>query len=126
MMLFLDDRRLPSDVWRARIEPIFQHDSDWIIVRSYEEFVSYIKEHGIASISVISFDHDLVQDHYREEETIDYSASAMEVPSGWHCLKWLIEHCETKKVGLPQILFHTQNKQGERNMRALLISNNKQ
>ena len=42
--LFLDDERFPVD-------------DSWVIVRSYDEAVSYVKEHGMPSF--ISWDHDL-------------------------------------------------------------------
>lgn len=42
--LYLDDQRVSPD-------------ERWIVVRSYDEAVSYIKRHGVPSF--ISFDHDL-------------------------------------------------------------------
>jgi hypothetical protein len=42
--LFLDDVRIPYDVFRSTILPIYEHDSDWVIVRSFEDFVETLKE----------------------------------------------------------------------------------
>jgi len=37
---------------------------EWVIVRSYDEFVNYITTHGIPKYC--SFDHDLHPEHYVE------------------------------------------------------------
>lgn len=60
--LYLDDIRQPRT------------QRDWVIVRSFDEFVRYILEHGTPEY--ISFDHDLGED----------------VPSGMDCAKWLVEN----------------------------------
>ncbi|SRR6266481_1255006 len=60
--LFLDDERQPPD-----------DGSSWIIVRSYEEAIKFIDEHG--SPGYISFDNDLGPN---QKEGIDLA-------------KWLIE-----------------------------------
>jgi hypothetical protein len=46
MKLFLDDFRKPPD-----------EDEGWYIVRSYQQFVDFIKRNGVPEL--ISFDHDL-------------------------------------------------------------------
>ena len=65
--LYLDDVRTPLD-------------SDWIIARNYEEFVSIIKFHGLENFDVISLDHDLgdgaMTEYYtnvRNNYQLDYS-----------------------------------------------------
>lgn len=62
--LFLDDLRLPSHVWRDTIDPDYEDDRSWVIVRSYSAFVSWIMENGLPNL--VSFDHDLVYEHYLE------------------------------------------------------------
>ena len=62
MKLFLDDVRVPYDVFRMNINPLYENDSDWVIVRSYYEFVNYIEKFGLPMY--ISFDHDLSYDAY--------------------------------------------------------------
>jgi len=42
--LFLDDRRDPPD-------------RSWVVVRSFEEAVAYVEQHGMPGF--VSFDHDL-------------------------------------------------------------------
>ena len=44
--IYLDDVRTPVD-------------KDWIIVRSYDEFVQKISSIGLENIELISLDHDL-------------------------------------------------------------------
>jgi len=44
--IYLDDLRTPVD-------------NEWVIVRSYDEFVSKINEIGLENIELISLDHDL-------------------------------------------------------------------
>ena len=69
MRLFLDDVRVPYDVFRMYINPLYENDSDWVIVRNYYEFVNYITKFGRPDF--ISFDHDLSYDHYLEENQSD-------------------------------------------------------
>ena len=72
MKIFLDDTRKPYDVFRNTIDPIYENDNEWTIVKNYEEFVDTILESGLPEI--ISFDHDLSQNHYLPENqnNIDY------------------------------------------------------
>lgn len=51
-MIFLDDLRIPSDIYST---------GDWVVIRSYAEFVEYATENH-AEIDLISFDHDLGTD----------------------------------------------------------------
>lgn len=59
--LFLDDERTPKT------------KGPWVVARSYDEFVSIIKEKGAPIY--ISFDHDLGEEK-----------------SGLDCVKWLINN----------------------------------
>ena len=45
--IYLDDVRTPVD------------KENWVIVRSYDEFVQKINEVGLKNIELISLDHDL-------------------------------------------------------------------
>lgn len=60
--IYLDDIRQPKT------------QRDWVVLRSFDEFVQYITEHGPPEY--ISFDHDLGED----------------VPSGMDCAKWLVNN----------------------------------
>jgi hypothetical protein len=68
--LFLDDLRTIDMVYKAPYP-------DFIIVRSYEEFVSYITENGVPDY--ISFDNDLGEDK-----------DGNLLPDGYACAKWLV------------------------------------
>jgi hypothetical protein len=70
--LFLDDIRSVSAVYPD------QSDSDFVIVRSFEDFKKVISEQGLPSL--ISFDNDLGQ--LAEDGSI--------APDGYACAKWLV------------------------------------
>jgi len=84
--LYLDDERDPKT------------KRDWIIVRSYEEFVKTIEEKGIPSY--ISFDHDLGPD----------------VPTGMDCAKWLVD----QNIVVEDFNVHSANGPGGGNIEGLL------
>ena len=69
--LFLDDLRSVNNVYnKSRI-------SEFVVVRSYAEFVKYIQKNGLPEF--ISFDNDLGLD---EDGTI--------APDGYAAAKWLV------------------------------------
>jgi len=55
--IFLDDERKPEDVTWVK----YEEDIEWVIVRSYSEFVSELRKlfFNTENELVISFDHDL-------------------------------------------------------------------
>jgi hypothetical protein len=55
--LYLDDVRNPTNTFPTTL------NSEWVIVRSYKEFVKAIEDKGLPFM--ISFDHDLADEHYR-------------------------------------------------------------
>ena len=135
--LFLDDIRMPKDVIRnanalhLTPELIEHYKGVWVIVRNYNDFVEYITEHGLPEI--ISFDHDLADEHYREsmyDPDIEhyskyYSDGTFKEKTGYNCAKWLIEYCLDNKEYLPVCLIHTQNPVGRLNILSLITSYNK-
>ena len=63
MKLYLDDVRSPTQT--------YHNDSDWFVVRNYNEFVSAIEKH-FSDLEIISFDNDIANfdsDGYRDWET---------------------------------------------------------
>ena len=56
--IYLDDVRTP-----------IPGDVDWIVVRSYDEFVSKVTEIGLDNIDLISLDHDLGDSAMKEWHT---------------------------------------------------------
>lgn len=128
--LFLDDMRDPWDCasyMHTRIgakNPIYL-EPDWIIARSYNQFVKTVEEQGIPT--TVSFDHDL-GDEFRfktdkkiiippEEAEIDYDA--YEEKTGYHCAEWLINHCIEKGAQLPEVFIHSANPAGVDNINFL-------
>ncbi len=106
--LYLDDVRTPKD-------------SNWEVVRSYDEFVAHIKMHGLENYEVISLDHDLgdtaMQEYYnnvKDNYTIDYNN--IKEKTGMDCARWLVAESMNKKIPLPQIYIHSANPIGSANM----------
>lgn len=89
--LYIDDLRTPRT-------------KGWIVVRSYEEFISTILDRGIPE--EISFDHDLGWD-YKENK---------ELRSGYDCAKWLVEN----DIVINNFNVHSANPVGAMNIRCLL------
>ena len=82
--IYLDDVRTP-------VNP------DWVVVRSYDEFVEKVRELGFENIEVISLDHDLGDTAMKEyfnnvspNYTLDYSN--IEEKTGMDCAKWLVDY----------------------------------
>ena len=117
--LFLDDVRFPEDCFRINIDPIYEKNENWIIVRDYCDFISYIKENGIPEF--ISFDHDLSYEAYlphNQEGDIDYGS--LKEKTGYHCALWLINYCKEKKLRFPNYMVHSMNKEGKKNIIKLI------
>ena len=105
--IYLDDLRTPTE-------------SDWIVVRNYDEFVAKVTEIGLENIQLISLDHDLgesaMQEWYRNTSqnfTLDYKNITEK--TGMDCTKWLVEQWMN---GQPvcQVMVHSANAIGSGNM----------
>ena len=119
MKLFLDDVRVPYDVFKMIINPIYENNEDWVIVKHYYEFVSYIKENGIPDF--LSFDHDLSFDHYlseNQEGDIDYNS--LKEKTGYDCAKWLVQYCLENNLTIPDYYVHSANPVGKKNIECFL------
>lgn len=112
--IFIDDIRMPADVYGYTNHPIYILN-EWIIVRSYEEFIKTILYSGIPD--VISFDHDL--GFIYDTSTTDTCELSLE-KTGYDCAKWLINYCMDTKLSLPKYLIHSRNPVGSENIRSLL------
>ena len=88
--LYLDDIRIPKT-------------EGWDIIRTYEEFVSWITKNGIPK--EISFDHDLGE---------------IDEKTGYDCAKWLCEYCWTNGLPLPEFNCHSANPVGRENILSIL------
>lgn len=117
--VFLDDIRNPKDVFSYTKNDIYLN-VDWIIVRSYDEFIIEILENGIPY--AISIDHDLADFYYpHQDENIPYNH--FNEKTGYHCAKWLIEYCMDNELDLPKnIMIHSMNIVGVKNIKSLFES----
>lgn len=116
--LFLDDVRSAEMVFMNTIDPIYENNNEWEIVRSFNEFVSYIEENGLPEF--ISFDHDLDFEHYKLENQQDIDYEKMEIKSGFDAAQWLINYCADNKLKLPNFKVHSMNLAGKRNIERIL------
>jgi len=106
--LFLDDERMPKDVTWMLIGDVGGWGADWKIVRSYDEAVAWVTEHGFPD--VISFDHDLGLMHYAN----DYSDGK----TGYDFAKWLVEY-DLDTDSMPSnftFTVHSKNPVGAKNI----------
>ncbi len=90
--LYLDDERTPKG-------------SNWVIVKSFNEFVSTILENGLPE--EVSLDHDLGED----ENGL--------LPTGLDCLKWLLTDQNFDITGM-KINIHSSNAAGAANMQSYI------
>jgi hypothetical protein len=116
--LFLDDVRSAEMVFMNTIDPIYENNNEWEIVRSFNEFVSYIEENGLPEF--ISFDHDLDFEHYKLENQQDIDYEKMEIKTGFHAAQWLVNYCADNKLKLPNYKVHSMNLAGKRNIERIL------
>lgn len=113
--IFLDDIRVPYDVFKTTILPIYENNEDWLIVRSYDEFVKVLNEKGIPTH--ISFDHDLSYDAYLPENQVgDIDYDGLEEKTGYDAAKLLVEVCQEKGEELPMYYVHSANPVGAENI----------
>jgi hypothetical protein len=128
-MLFLDDIRNPVDVLNYINNPMYKEY--WNVVRNYDQFVEYIEKNGIPD--VISFDHDLADEHYRPSMYNPdghysgyYTDGTFTEKTGYDCAKWLIEYCMEAGIDVPTtVLVHSMNPIGKLNIISLFNTYNK-
>ncbi|RMZ59075.1 hypothetical protein D1632_16070 [Chryseobacterium nematophagum] len=111
-LLFLDDIRYPSEVYKYTRHDLFL-SPDWYIVRSYGQFVNRILEKGFPEM--ISFDHDL-------GDMNDPVRNSRSEKTGYDCVKWLIEYSLDYELMLPDFYCHSMNPIGKENIIALLTN----
>jgi hypothetical protein len=110
--LFLDDIRHPYDAFNYTKQSMFLHKK-WDIVRSYDEFVNYIVVNGLPDF--ISFDHDLVDEHYIHNNIDEYKEK-----TGMECARYLIDYCIENEKLCPEYYVHSMNTIGKENIISLL------
>ena len=122
--IYLDDVRTP-------VNP------DWVVVRSYDEFVEKVRELGFENIDVISLDHDLgdtAMNEYFNNVSPNYilDYSHITEKTGMDCAKWLVDYYydnynfaedlisrKNKKINgitFPKVYTHSANPIGSANI----------
>jgi hypothetical protein len=106
--IYLDDKRTPID-------------SDWIVVRDYDQFVSKIEELGLENIESMSLDHDLgdtAVEEYFNNVTKNYilNYDNIKEKTGYECAKWLVNKSMEEGINLPPINVHSANPIGSANI----------
>jgi hypothetical protein len=109
MYIFLDDCRVPEDVTWITIP----QRSDWIVVRSYEEFVALLDTLEEAP-DYIAFDHDLADAHYMGD------FSNPDEKTGYDCAKHFVDVCILNGWAIPEFCVHSFNPIGATNIRTYL------
>ena len=112
--IYLDDVRTPLP------NPTTHDVKEWIVVRSYDEFVAKITEIGLKNIGLISLDHDLGDSAMREWHNNVYHNYTLNYDNitektGMDCTKWLVEQWLNGAPVVP-VMVHSANAVGSANM----------
>ena len=118
--LFLDDERFPylidpklddvSAYHYTKYNPF--KDEDWIVVRTYNDFVKEVEKRGLPK--KVSFDHDLgdVSDIKKYSDFLE--------KTGYDCAKWLCDYCQDNNLKFPEYFIHSMNPTGSDNIRTYI------
>jgi hypothetical protein len=123
--LFLDDVRNPGDCVLYMKKNDVYYETDWDIVRNYNDFVKYITENGVPD--EISFDHDLADEHYDpsmyvSSEEYGKRYDKFREKTGYDCAKWLTDYCVENVIPLPTCYVHSMNPVGRDNIWSVILS----
>lgn len=114
MYIFLDDVRQPEDVTWVKLPKV-----EWTIVRNYDEFVKLLESLKQPPL-MISFDHDLADEHYKNMKG---TAKDFKEKTGLSCAKALVEIALDKKwKKVPPFKVHSMNPVGKKNIEDTLKS----
>ena len=130
--IILDDFRDNFDVYWILRDPIF-FDEDWIIVKNVDELIKVVVEiqNKNEEIEIISFDNDLVDEHYSfllnesffNPTTLEVLFEQTKQRTGFEGLIWFVEYYKFNNIELPKILIHTQNFNARKVMKKFLKEN---
>ena len=122
--IYLDDVRTPIE------------KDQWVIVRSYDEFVEKINEIGLENIDMISLDHDLgdtamAEWHRNVYHNYELNYDNITEKTGMDCAKWLVNYFydvnpfwgdfsrdkkRTEEFLFPKVYTHSANPIGSANI----------
>lgn len=127
-LLWLDDIRDPFEVVDGNDWLVFspiERPFECIWVKSYTEFVNWIKENGLPD--AICFDHDLgMEVAIKARETGMSKRQSRKLKqlekTGYDCAKWLVDYCMFKELRLPDWNIQSANRVGKENIDGLLKS----
>lgn len=124
-ILWLDDLRNPFIDLEGKV-PKVKGIVEWVL--NYEQFVQWIEKFGLPD--VISFDHDLADEHYTPEyfwndyeeskKFQEWKGQTYQEKTGMDCAKWLIEYCLDNNKKLPKFFVHSANPVGADNIKKIL------
>lgn len=130
MNLFLDDERTPVNCLEYVLDPTPYVDEErWKVVRNYDEFCVTIQTYYILYgklPDLISFDHDLADEHYAPKNHWDETyhdwveEQGFQEKTGYDCAKWLVDFCMENELILPAFLCHSMNPHGKKNIESYL------
>lgn len=129
--LFLDDVRQPKDCCNYMPDKQFYWDNEFVVVRNYNEFVNTITERYEKGEfpEIISFDHDLADEHYRpsmynpdRHYSNYYNDGTFKEKTGYSCAQWIVDFCIQREIALPKYVVHSMNPVGSENILGLLES----
>ena len=106
--IYLDDVRTPID------------KENWVVVRSYDEFVQKINEIGLDNVELISLDHDLGDSAMKEwlhgvVRNYELNYDNITEKTGMDCTKWLVNQWLDGKA-VVDVVVHSANAVGSANM----------
>lgn len=120
-ILWLDDLRNPFIDLEGKV-PKIDGTLEWVL--NYEQFVQWIEKFGLPD--VISFDHDLADEHYTPEYFWDdyeeskkyqeWKSKDYKEKTGLECAKWLVDYCMDNNKELPKYYVHSANPVGADNI----------
>ena len=120
--LFLDDIRQPKDAcYLVQDWAGLYFNEKWDVVKTHQEFVSWIKRHGVPTH--VSFDHDLADVHYEIDyrDWDDFTADQLGVEeTGLDSAKFLVDYCADNGFKLPEYQVHSANPVGRKNIQSYL------
>lgn len=128
VILWIDDIRNPFINTEGKV-PAGSDNIEWVL--NYEQFVQWIEKFGLPKI--ISFDHDLADEHYTPKEYWDnyeeskkyQESKEYKEKTGVDSAKYLVDYCLDNSCELPVFHVHSENPVGADNIRSILNNFNK-